>query len=288
MPFFPQEDYQCGPAALATVLSYSGVGVPPDALVPQVYVPAKQGSLQVEMLAASRRYDRIPYPIRPTLPALLRELQAGNPVLVFQNLGLSTLPIWHFAVVVGYSAEDDTLVLRSGRNRRQTMSAYNFVRTWEGAGNWGVVILRLGELPAADDPIGYLRAVVAKEAVGGPGGLVSAYGAAVSRWPDQAVARFGYANALAASGQIADAIQQYEALIAQNPDQPAVLNNLADALNREGCRTKALALVDRALGSSDAQQLRTVLEQTRVEILSTPPRDPEPAECRDRVGEERG
>ncbi|HKK22781.1 MAG TPA: hypothetical protein VJ947_03765, partial [Pseudohaliea sp.] len=38
-PFFPQQRYQCGPAALATVLSASGVPVEPAALVDEVYIP---------------------------------------------------------------------------------------------------------------------------------------------------------------------------------------------------------------------------------------------------------
>src|SRR5215212_8494513 len=59
VPFFPQEDYQCGPAALATVLKHSGVDVTPDPLVSQVFLPARQGSLQLEMLAAARRYGRV-------------------------------------------------------------------------------------------------------------------------------------------------------------------------------------------------------------------------------------
>ena len=58
VPFFPQERYQCGPAALATVLDYSGREVGPDELVPLVYVPERQGSFQVEMLAATRRHER--------------------------------------------------------------------------------------------------------------------------------------------------------------------------------------------------------------------------------------
>src|SRR5437763_1585351 len=47
VPFFPQEDYQCGPAALATVLAYTGTSVTPEALVKQLFVPARQGSLQL-------------------------------------------------------------------------------------------------------------------------------------------------------------------------------------------------------------------------------------------------
>ncbi|HKB52378.1 MAG TPA: hypothetical protein VKD22_00145, partial [Ramlibacter sp.] len=58
VPFFPQKEYECGPAALATVLASSGVAVTPDPLVKDVYLPARRGSLQLEMLAAARRYGR--------------------------------------------------------------------------------------------------------------------------------------------------------------------------------------------------------------------------------------
>ena len=49
VPFFPQEEYQCGPAALATVLTWTGVNVTPAELAPQVYLPERQGSLQLEI-----------------------------------------------------------------------------------------------------------------------------------------------------------------------------------------------------------------------------------------------
>ena len=89
VPFFPQEEYQCGPAALATVLSASGSRVAPEDLVAQVYLPERKGSLQVEMLAAARRHGRVSYQLAPRLEDLLRELAAGNPVIVLQNLGVS-------------------------------------------------------------------------------------------------------------------------------------------------------------------------------------------------------
>src|SRR5688572_30394649 len=37
VPFFPQVEYQCGPAALATALVHAGVPLEPDELVSQVY-----------------------------------------------------------------------------------------------------------------------------------------------------------------------------------------------------------------------------------------------------------
>ena len=55
-PFFPQQRYQCGPAALATVLGAHGRAVIPEQLVDAVYVPALQGSLPEEISATARRY----------------------------------------------------------------------------------------------------------------------------------------------------------------------------------------------------------------------------------------
>ena len=57
-PFFPQERYQCGPAALATVLTYSGVNIDAGALADEIYLPSRLGSLQIEILASSRRHGR--------------------------------------------------------------------------------------------------------------------------------------------------------------------------------------------------------------------------------------
>src|SRR5207237_7460971 len=39
VPFFAQDEYQCGPAALATVLANAGLKLTPEQLVPEVYLP---------------------------------------------------------------------------------------------------------------------------------------------------------------------------------------------------------------------------------------------------------
>ena len=66
-PFHPQERYQCGPAALTTVLAQSGAGASLEAVVDKVYLPGRQGSLQAELLAATRTEGRLPYVIDASL-----------------------------------------------------------------------------------------------------------------------------------------------------------------------------------------------------------------------------
>lgn len=86
VPFYPQEKYQCGPASLATMLNTQGLATDPEILKELVYLPGRQGSLQVEMVAGARSHDMVVYPLKPNLEAVLGEVNAGNPVLIMQNL----------------------------------------------------------------------------------------------------------------------------------------------------------------------------------------------------------
>ncbi|MCX8518283.1 MAG: PA2778 family cysteine peptidase [Rhodoferax sp.] len=118
VPFFAQKEHECAPASLAMVFSAAGIAVTPQALLEQVYLPARKGSLQVEVLAATRRQALLALTLPPSMSALLQEVTAGHPVLVLQNLSLPVYPVWHYAVVVGYDLERNTLTLHSGETER--------------------------------------------------------------------------------------------------------------------------------------------------------------------------
>ena len=147
-PFLAQEDYQCGPAALAMVLAHAGRPATPEALVPQVYLPERKGSLQAEMLATARRHRLVAYSLAPRLEDLLREIAAGNPVVVLQNLALDWAPQWHYAVAIGYNLDAREIVLRSGVTRRLPMTLDTFEHTWARSGRWAMLALPPERLPA--------------------------------------------------------------------------------------------------------------------------------------------
>ena len=121
VPFYPQEDYFCGPAALAMALNHAGATTSPEALVDQVYLPGRKGSLQVEMLAAARRNGFVAYELAPQLKDLIAEVAAGTPAIVLENYGFSWYPVWHYSVVVGYDLDQLELIRRSGFKQRLTM-----------------------------------------------------------------------------------------------------------------------------------------------------------------------
>lgn len=272
VPFFPQDRYQCGPAALATVLSATGLPVSAADLVDAVYLPDRRGSLQAELAAAARRYGRVPFRVAAGEEALISELQAGNPVLVLQNLGLDSLPRWHYAVVVGYRADEESWVLRSGRERRRRESVRAFRRHWEGADRWGLVVLSPGELPATADAPGVLAALGAAEPVLGAEAILPSWTRAAERWPDSADFAFAAANGLRQAGRPRAALGRYRQAIATDPQHAAARNNLADLLLAYGCGEQAQAVLAPALAVVAADDpLRPVLAETAGEIAQAAP-----------------
>jgi tetratricopeptide (TPR) repeat protein len=266
-PFFAQEKYQCGPAALAMLLKASGVAVHPDDLAPTVYLPGRQGSLQMELAAACRQWGRIAYPIPSDLTGLTAEIQSGRPVLVLQNLGFERWPIYHYAVVIGV-LPPDRLVLRSGTRERVEMPAADFNRTWQRAGSWGMIALSPGDLPQTADPVTYMTAVAAFESAGNAVSAAAAYQAGLAAWPDNSTGLFALANNHLEQNRPARAEVVYRILLAADPDHVAAANNLAEALARQGDLAQALTVIQTAVKT--AEQTRSPLlkriERTRQEI----------------------
>ncbi len=249
-PFFPQEALQCGPAALATVLGAAGVAADPDMLAREVYTPGLGGSLQLELVAAARTRGVLPVVIAPDADALFAELLAGRPVLVLQNLRLRTWPAWHYAVVIGVDPATERVILRSGTARRLQAPAARFLRSWALAEHWGLVLLEPGELPARPDREHYFDAVAGLEDTGRHAAAARAWQAALLAWPDDAIARFGFATSSYLAGDLAAARAGFAALLEREPDHAAALNNLANLLAQLGCRASARALAVRAVAAA--------------------------------------
>jgi hypothetical protein len=267
-PFFPQERYQCGPAALATVLSAAGAEVTADSLVPEVYLPGRQGSLQPELVAATRRHERVPYVLPPTLDALLATLDGGWPVLVLQKLGAGPLPGWHYAVVVGYDASSDQFVLRSGTERRKEMSAAHFLATWDRAERWALVALPPGTLPPAPDFARYMEAAAGLEAVGRLDAAGLAYEAAARAWPGESLPQIALANLAYARGDLAAAERGFHAAVRLNPRDAAARNNRAEVLRALGCHTLARREIEVARALAAGGPLSATVEATALAIAA--------------------
>ncbi|WP_404345527.1 PA2778 family cysteine peptidase [Vreelandella venusta] len=227
VPFFAQTEYQCGPATLAMVLNHEGVEASVDELIPQVFLPERDGSVQPEMLATVRRYERLAIPIRGTMDALLTHLEAGDPVVVMQNLALPAFPMWHYAVAIGFDLPNETLTLRSGEIERHTLSFSRFDATWARSERWGFLVSEPGRLPEAVTARNALEAISAFEEQHGPVKALSSWQAFGERFPANPLGQFALGNALYAAEQPQAALDAFEAATQLDSAMGAAWLNLA-------------------------------------------------------------
>ncbi|MDF3931075.1 PA2778 family cysteine peptidase [Pseudomonas citronellolis] len=237
--FFPQQEFQCGPAALATLLNQRGVRVTPNQLKERVYLPGREGSLQVELVAAARERGLLVYPLRPRLDDVLKEVAAGNPVLVLQNNGLDWLPMWHYAVVVGFDRDRHELVLRSGITQRLVIDFTAFDVTWARSGRWAVLALPSERLPASVEPTRWLRAAHDLEETGQRPVAEQAYRSATRAWPRDPLGWFALGNSRYAAGNLDDAEAALRRSVEVRADFAAGWYNLGNVLAERGCAAQA-------------------------------------------------
>lgn len=262
VPFFAQERYQCGPATLAMVLADIGRDVQPEQFVEQVYVPEKQGSLRTEMRAAVRAQGAVPYPVAGELDAVFREIAAGRPVLVMQNLGLDFWPRWHYAVAVGYDLDERQIVLRSGTERRRVTPLATFERTWARADRWAQVIVPPGEPPATASALPWLRAVHELEQTGQAEAALVGYRAATERWPDNRPAWMARGNGAYGQGDARQARSAFLRAVELDREASDGWNNLAYTLAETGCGSAALEAAECAVQlAPDDDAARSTLDE---------------------------
>lgn len=284
VPFFPQTANHCGPAALAAVLGASGVDVTPAQLSQRIYLPKREGSLQIELIATTRVYGRIPFELIPEVDALLAEVDAGRPVLLLQNLGTRTLPVWHYAVLTGYDQHRNDFQLNSGKDQRLWIPAPELLRTWEWGGRWAMVALQPGEFPVPPaagpqpdpDVARYLRSVADFEAVAGGDAGLPAWLAAARRWPDEPGPALALGNRVYHKGELQEAAFWYDYGLSKQPDNPVLANNLASVLGEAGCARSGEAVLGPFVPSRhDQSRWADAIADTLHELAARPGKDPE-------------
>ena len=246
VPFFAQKELQCGPAALAMVLNWSGVDLQPSDLSAEVYTPGLEGSLQSSLIGSARRHGRVAYTITG-IESLMAEISAGHPVIVLVNLGFSWFPQWHYAVVIGYDQGKEEVILHSGLIANQILSSWTFKNIWRRGEDWGLLVLPPDRLPEVAEEDEWLTAVAGLEHVEQWPASAIGYATALERWEESFVAWMGLGNSLYNLHDLDSAAEAfYQATLVQ-PENGMPFNNWAHVLAEQGKRQEALTAAQRAV-----------------------------------------
>lgn len=270
VPFHQQDDFLCGPASLAMVFNAAGVpAASVESVTPMVYLPGRQGSLQAEMLGATRRTGLVAYPLAPQLEDLLREIAAGTPVVVLLNLSLKLLPVWHYAVIVGYDLDKREVIVRSGKRARDEWSFAFLEFFWRESDYWSMLALAPGRLPASAREADFSAAVAALEQAGRRTEARESYRALLARWPENLVGLVGLGNVEYNLKDMAAAERAFRRASEAHPQSGIAWNNLAHVLallgrlaEAESAARTAVALAGPTLPEA-SKTLEAILAQRR-------------------------
>jgi tetratricopeptide (TPR) repeat protein len=222
--------------------------------------------LQIELIAAARADGFLVYPLEPTLDALLSELAEHHPVIVLVNRSYSWYPLWHYAPVTGYDAKAQTILMHFANIPNEAVPIGTFSALWERSGNWGVVLLPPGKLPASASPKKFLNSAYDLEKLGMVNEAVILYKSALTRWPEDIGILFALGNTYYKLHKISDAEQIYRKIVSIDSTHPFALNNLVDLLCHTNRSDEALKLLDQA--ATDNITTQSMIEATRKEIIA--------------------
>ncbi len=134
VPFYPQEEYQCGPASLAGVLNYYGVKVPPAEIAAEIFSRSARGTLDMDMVFYAQRKGLKAEQYSGGWEDLRRSIDSRKPLIVLVDEGFWVYQKSHFMVVVGY--DEKGVLVNSGGEEHKFLSRGSFLKTWERTKFW--------------------------------------------------------------------------------------------------------------------------------------------------------
>jgi hypothetical protein len=151
--------------------------------------------------------SRVAFPV-DGVGATMRELAAGNPVLLVRDDSTKGSWPWRCSIVFGYGPGQ--IYLQGPVGEHHAMTIGKFGRLWHEANVSGFVMLPPGTMPASAQRDVYLRSVAALTRNGMAWESVMAFDAALATWPDSGEALVGLGDALVALGDIEGAARAYQ------------------------------------------------------------------------------
>ncbi len=246
VPFFPQQQFFCGPTTLSEVAGFYGLNNSPNTIAPSTFIPGREGTLQIEMVAATRQLGLVAYAERSSMQQLLSLVAENIPVIVLQNNSIGWLPQWHYAVVIGYDLKSAEVILHTGVTANYRLNFSTFERTWQRGNYWMLAMLPSDKTSAQLDPFVYTKACQDLLNTQQTNTGLAALQTATKQWPDYWLPYFLLGNHFFANEPLTAAHWFAKGLPFAQQQVP-YLNNYAMLLSKLGCHPQASQFIQDAL-----------------------------------------
>jgi len=244
VPPVAQTAYQCGPAALASVMRHWGRAGDADLIGRTLYRRGTRGVLNF-MLAQYAHEQGFWAEIHEATPEALRAwLQRDVPPIVMLQVGPFWSPTYHFVVLRGFNDPAQLFYANTGQAETRAIRYAHFVTRSKRAGSWTLIICPPGRVTwtLSGDQAGELGLLL--ERAGRLDLAERRYGEALAARPTSVPVRFNLANVYLTTHRRPQAKAIYQALIKEQPGWGPASNNLAWIALEENRPQEAVRLIE--------------------------------------------
>lgn len=139
VPFYKQEEYQCGPSALATVMNYWCIKtakgcVSMEEISSEIFSSSARGVLGIdlELYAMKRGFSTEQFSGDTNI--VKESIDSETPLIIMVTYGFLFYQINHFLVVTGY--DEKGIIVNDGRNQNKHLRYEKLDRIWKKTGYW--------------------------------------------------------------------------------------------------------------------------------------------------------
>ena len=247
VPFVRQERWYCGPAALESVFAFWQTAVSQQQIAEQIFSPELRGTLMIDLQRYARERGFWTRLARSDFSEMSAYLADGIPVIALERLHPYVLGRQHITVITGIRDNGRTIVQHTGRSAHRSRPRDGFLRNWQAAGTWMLVVAPPELMADTDEVSVLLEAAVAFERRGKHAAAQAVYERIIALDPASPQAYFNAGNIYLRAGELAAAERAYQGAIAHKEDFADAFNNLAYVYLLLRKYEEAHDAVDRAL-----------------------------------------
>lgn len=227
IPAFTQRGNNCGPSALASLLSFYGDPISPESLHDGLFIESLDGTLQKDLVATTRKLGFLAHESKMDLAKITSLIDFNQPTLVLFNLGLESIPIWHYAVVSGYDAESNRIQLLFGEDTPKWVKLRTFEKWWHGGGYWGLNALKPNAEPQVLSDFEWKLAISNSLESGNTEVALTALNTYIQDRPHDSSANFMLGNIHFLQGEYSSAVSSYKSALIESQNKAPILVNLS-------------------------------------------------------------
>ena len=132
VPFFKQQKYHCGPAALACVYNFLGLEQDVEEISERIYSRKQKGSLNLQLLIDAREQGLTATMHSGSFEKIKDAVDNESPLILMISEGADSL---HYVVVVGYEEHDlSTIITHDGYEPYKEYSRKTLEKKWRPTG----------------------------------------------------------------------------------------------------------------------------------------------------------